>query len=90
MPSRVRSPTPPNTDTPPCCLATLLISSRMITVFPTPAPPKSPILPPRWYGASRSTTLMPVSKAWTCVSWSVNAGASRWMGARVCVAIGPF
>lgn len=26
------------------------------TVFPTPAPPKSPILPPFWYGARRSTT----------------------------------
>ena len=27
LPSRVRSPTPPNTEYPPCCLATLLISS---------------------------------------------------------------
>lgn len=32
----------------------------MTTVFPTPAPPKSPILPPLAYGASKSTTLIPV------------------------------
>ncbi len=46
LPSRVRSPTPANTDTPPCFLATLLMSSWMSTVLPTPAPPKRPILPP--------------------------------------------
>src|SRR5262245_10113133 len=33
---------------------------------------------------------MPVSKACTCVSWSVNFGASRWIGDRVEVATGPF
>ena len=47
FPSRVRSPTPANTDTPPNALATLLISSWMSTVLPTPAPPKRPIFPPR-------------------------------------------
>ena len=35
-----------STDTPPCALATLLMSSWMSTVLPTPAPPKRPILPP--------------------------------------------
>src|ERR1041385_5433164 len=45
LPSRVRSPTPANTDTPPCALATLLISSMMVTVLPTPARPNRPILP---------------------------------------------
>ena len=40
----------------------LRISSWMMTVLPTPAPPNRPILPPLAYGASRSTTLMPVSK----------------------------
>ena len=46
LPSRVRSPTPVNTDRPPCCLAMLLISSMIRTVLPTPAPPNRPILPP--------------------------------------------
>lgn len=40
----------------PWAFATLLISSIISTVFPTPAPPKSPIFPPLWYGARRSTT----------------------------------
>src|SRR5438046_361137 len=43
LPSRVRSPTPAKTDTPPCSLAMLLISSMMTTVFPTPAPPNAPV-----------------------------------------------
>ncbi len=46
LPSRVRSPTPANTDTPPCFIAMLWISSWMMTVLPTPAPPNRPILPP--------------------------------------------
>ena len=46
LPSRVRSPTPANTDTPPWSLAMLLISSMMTTVLPTPAPPNAPTLPP--------------------------------------------
>ena len=62
MPSRLRSPTPANTERPPCTWAMLLISSRISTVLPTPAPPKSPTLPPFTYGARRSTTLIPVSK----------------------------
>src|ERR671910_22670 len=35
-----------NTETPPCCCACRRIISWMITVFPTPAPPNIPILPP--------------------------------------------
>jgi len=46
FPSRVLSPTPANTDKPPCPLAILLINSWINTVFPTPAPPNNPILPP--------------------------------------------
>src|SRR5262249_16803256 len=45
LPSRVRSPTPPNTDTPPCLRAMLWISSIMTTVLPTRAPPKPPTFP---------------------------------------------
>ena len=61
LPSRVRSPTPANTDTPPWLCATRWIISWMRTVLPTPAPPKRPIFPPSTYGVSRSMTLMPVS-----------------------------
>ena len=82
LPSRVRSPTPAKTETPPCCMATLWISSWISTVLPTPAPPNRPILPPRTYGASRSTTLMPVSKISTFGDSSPNAGGSRWIGQR--------
>ena len=46
LPSLVLSPTPANTEYPPCALATLFMSSIIKTVLPTPAPPKSPILPP--------------------------------------------
>ena len=82
MPSRVRSPTPEKTETPPCCFAMLLISSWISTVLPTPAPPKRPILPPRTYGAIRSTTLMPVSKISIFDESSSNGGGSRWIGQR--------
>ena len=61
LPSRVRSPTPANTETPPKFSATRRIISWMRTVLPTPAPPNMPILPPWTYGVSRSMTLMPVS-----------------------------
>jgi len=39
LPSRVRSPTPQKTETPPCCSATLWMSSWIRIVLPTPAPP---------------------------------------------------
>ena len=80
LPSRVRSPTPANTERPPCSWAMLLMSSWMSTVLPTPAPPNRPTLPPFTYGASRSITLMPVSKISDVgLSWS-KAGGSRWIG----------
>src|SRR4029450_10347348 len=44
LPSRVRSPTPAKTETPPCCSATLWISSWISTVLPSPAPPERPTL----------------------------------------------
>ena len=62
FPSRVRSPTPAKTEKPLWTLAMRAISSVRITVLPSPAPPKRPILPPRTNGVSRSTTLIPVSK----------------------------
>ena len=61
FPSRVRSPTPAKTEKPLCTVAMRAISSVKMTVLPSPAPPKRPILPPRTNGVSRSTTLMPVS-----------------------------
>ena len=82
LPSRVRSPTPPNTDTPPCFRAMLWISSMMMTVLPTPAPPNSPILPPCRYGSSRSMTLMPVSNIFSSVDCCSSVGACRWIGQR--------
>ena len=82
LPSRVRSPTPENTDTPPCSRARFAISSWISTVLPTPAPPKRPILPPRTYGAIRSTTLIPVSKISIFGERSWKSGGSRWIGQR--------
>src|SRR4051794_17118036 len=79
LPSRVRSPTPANTDTPPWSLATRAIISWISTVLPTPAPPNRPILPPWTYGASRSMTLMPVSNISVLASSWSKAGALRWM-----------
>ena len=90
LPSRVRSPTPENTEMPPCFMAMLLISSMMTTVLPTPAPPNSPILPPRRYGSSRSMTLMPVSNICSSVDCSSNSGAARWIECRSLVTIGPI
>ena len=46
FPSRDRSPTPQKMECPPCSTAKFRINSTITTVFPTPAPPKSPILPP--------------------------------------------
>ena len=52
----------------------------MMTVLPTPAPPKMPILPPFLNGQMRSMTLSPVSKTSTSVDCWSNAGGSRWIG----------
>ena len=75
---------------PPCCFAMLLIISMRITVLPTPAPPKRPILPPLGKGTSRSTTLMPVSSSSTEVFCSTKLGASRWMGRYFSALMGPI
>ena len=82
LPSRVRSPTPANTEVPPKLRATRMIISWMSTVLPTPAPPNRPILPPLTYGASRSSTLMPVSSISVFGSRSANAGGLRWIAHR--------
>src|SRR6058998_1854617 len=74
LPSRVRSPTPANTDTPPCSFATLLMSSMMTTVLPTPAPPNAPILPPFRNGQMRSMTLIPVDRTCGDVDCSASGG----------------
>ena len=58
------------------------MSSWITTVFPTPAPPKRPTLPPLSTGQMRSMTLMPVSRISTFVACSVNSGAWRWIGRR--------
>src|SRR5829696_3192621 len=82
LPSRERSPTPAKTDRPSCSSAMFRMSSWMRTVLPTPAPPKRPTLPPFTYGASRSMTLMPVSKTSVVGCSSSKVGASRWIGQR--------
>merc|ERR1719309_255680 len=89
LPSLVLSPTPANTEYPPWALATLLISSMINTVLPTPAPPNRPILPPFTYGARRSTTLMPVTRISWSTDMSANSGASAWMAANLSVLMGP-
>src|SRR2546423_33027 len=54
----------------------------MMTVFPTPAPPNRPILPPFTNGAIKSMTLIPVSNTSVLGSRSTNFGVSRWIGQR--------
>ena len=89
LPSRVRSPTPANTEEPPWAEAMRAISSCRMTVLPSPAPPNSPALPPRTKGVSRSMTLMPVSKISVFVERSTTGGASRWMGQYSSALTGP-
>ena len=55
---RLRTPTGPSGR-----FAMLLISSIIVTVLPTPAPPNRPTLPPLRTGHIRSITLMPVSSS---------------------------
>ena len=57
----------------------LLMSSIIVTVLPTPAPPKRPILPPFANGQMRSMTLMPVSSSSVDGESSSNVGAVRWI-----------
>ena len=80
FPSRVRSPTPANTENPLCFFAILFMSSLIRTVLPTPAPPNRPILPPLRYGSRRSMTFMPVKRTSCDVVRSSNFGGSRCMG----------
>ena len=58
----------------------------MTTVLPTPAPPNSPILPPRRYGSSRSMTLMPVSNICSLggLLFEARARGDGWASARPC------
>ena len=90
FPSRVRSPTPANTEKPPCSVAMLRISSMTMTVLPTPAPPKRPILLPLAKVQTRSMTLMPVSRIVVAVSCSLTGGGRRWIGSRPSLLIGPL
>ena len=55
----------------------LWIISVSSTVLPTPAPPKSPALPPRSSGTSTSMTLMPVSKISDLVERRASGGGAR-------------
>ena len=80
FPSRVRSPTPANTERPPWPLAMLLINSCIKTVLPTPAPPNNPILPPFAYGSIKSITLIPVNSTSVDVERSSNFGACLCIG----------
>ncbi len=74
VPSRVLSPTPANTELPWCTVAIDRINSWIITVLPTPAPPKIPVLPPFVKGAIRSMTFKPVSNTSTRVDCSAKPG----------------
>ena len=80
LPSRVRSPTPAKTEIPARCWLSVRMNSWRSTVLPTPAPPIRPALPPRGNGASRSMTLIPVSRNSVPRRWSTSEGAARWIG----------
>eukprot|EP00957_Ditylum_brightwellii_P010307 779500-Ditylum_brightwellii.AAC.1 len=71
----------------PWFMVMLLMSSMIITVYPTPAPPKRPIIPPLAYGTSKSTTLIPVTR----ISWVfpclVRVGADLYRGANFSVSL---
>ena len=62
----------------------------MSTVLPTPAPPNRPILPPLAYGASRSMTLMPVSRISVVGFCWANTGGARWIDHFSCASTVPF
>ncbi len=63
------------------CLRNVVDDSMMRTVLPTPAPPNRPILPPLAVGASRSTTLMPVTRICASVAdLRTSARAGGWRG----------
>lgn len=66
------------------------MSSMITTVFPTPAPPNAPTLPPLRNGQMRSMGLMPVSKISARVLCSKSDGALRCIGSLSEAATGPF
>ena len=90
LPSLVLSPTPANTENPPCSVAIFLINSCIRTVFPTPAPPNSPVFPPLVYGSIKSTTLIPVSNISEEVAKLSCAGADLWIGEVALLPTFPF
>ena len=65
------------------------MSSIIVTVLPTPAPPNRPILPPLANGQIRSMTLMPVSSSSTDGLSSSNFGAGWWIARFSSDLIGP-
>ena len=65
------------------------MSSIIVTVLPTPAPPNRPTLPPLANGQMRSTTLMPVSSSSVDGDSSSNVGALRWIDMDFAAATGP-
>ncbi len=67
----------------------LLISSSMLTVLPTPAPPNRPILPPLANGQTRSITLMPVSSSSIEGDSSSKPARAWWIARRSSDLIGP-
>src|SRR5438270_188509 len=71
----------------------LLMSSSMLTVLPTPAPPNRPTLPPLANGTSRSMTLMPVtSRSWPPACCSNEGGGQDLLvtGIKVIDLLVPF
>ena len=90
LPSLERSPTPANTENPPCAFAILCISSIITTVLPTPAPPNAPTFPPFKNGHIKSIGFMPVSRISVRVLCSNNPGAALCIGSLSSVATGPF
>ena len=86
LPSRVRSPTPAKTENNRrAACATLLISSMMTTVLPTPAPPNATGLAAlECRVQSRSIDLDAGGQKHGDFRWSARpaAGAERWMGVR--------
>ena len=90
LPSRVRSPTPANTDTPPKFLATRLIISWISTVLPTPAPPNRPILPPCTYGREQVDDLdAGLEHLGLAPRAGRSAGALRWIAQRSLMSSSP-
>jgi hypothetical protein len=76
----VRSPTPANTEKPPCSLRDVVDELHDEHGLADAGAAEQTDLAALGVRASRSTTLMPVSKTSTEVDWSTNSGAGRWIG----------